>query len=307
MATRQLSVKFDTEGFNKAIAELQAVGKAFDVVLANAQNAIKKAQQEIKAAQNNGSMEQMANAQKELEKNTKIANRAIAQSYRELGIKSSESLNNLRAQAVSAFEAIKNSGTATARDIAVAQEALQAKLKALENQLNSSAVNAYKVLGIESRDELKQAREEIVAAYETLKKNADLSRESQQELALAYSAMADKVAAINAKLNRSVADDNLNNAFKLLGIRSRKELEEAENRIVQAYDTIAKAQKAGSPDEVAARSAMQSQLDAINGVSEAYKTLGIRSRTELLAAREQLDIAWATLTQKVKMSGQEMG
>ena len=306
MANRQLSVKFDTEGFQVAINQMQAIGKAFDVVLLNAQNNIKIAQREIAAAGNNGSIEQMAEAQKLLEQNTKIANRAIAASYRELGIKSSESLNNLRAQAVSAFEAIKISGTATALDIGRAQDALNNKLKQLESQLNSQNVNAYKILGVQSRAELIEARQQIMDAYQVLKQGADSSRQSQQELGLAYRSMVDKVAAINKQLNQSVASNDLDAAYKLLGVRSKADLQAAENEIIKAYETIRNAQKPGSDDEVAARKAMESQLNAINGVSEAYKLLGMRSREQLLAAKSELDTAWTTLSTKIKLTGQDL-
>ena len=306
MANRQLSVKFDTEGFQAAINQMQAIGKAFDVVLLNAQNNIKIAQREIAAAGNNGSIEQMAEAQKLLEQNTKIANRAIAASYRELGIKSSESLNNLRAQAVSAFEAIKISGTATALDIGRAQDALNNKLKQLESQLNSQNVNAYKTLGVQSRAELIEARQQIMEAYQVLKQGADTSRQSQQELGLAYRSMVDKVAAINKQLNQSVASNDLDAAYKLLGVRSRADLQAAENEIIKAYEIIRNAQKPGSDDEVAARKAMESQLNAINGVSEAYKLLGMRSREQLLAAKSELDTAWTTLSTKIKLTGQDL-
>ena len=306
MANRQLSVKFDTEGFQAAINQMQAIGKAFDVVLLNAQNNIKIAQREIAAASNNGSMDQMAEAQKLLEQNTKIANRAIAASYRELGIKSSESLNNLRAQAVSAFEAIKISGTATALDIGRAQDALTNKLKQLEAQLNSQNVNAYKLLGVQSRTELTEARQQIMDAYQTLKQGADNSRQSQQELGLAYRSMVTQVAAINKQLNQSVASNDLDAAYKLLGVRSKADLQAAEFQIIKAYETIRDATKLGSEDEVSARKAMDSQLNAINGVSEAYKVLGMRSREQLLASKSELDTAWTTLSTKIKTTGQDL-
>lgn len=306
MATRQLSVKFDTEGFQAAINQMQAIGKAFDVVLANAQNNIKIAKAEIAAAGNNGSIDQLREAQKLLEQNIKIANRAIAASYRELGIKSSESLNNLRAQAVSAFEAIKISGTASVADIARAQDALNSKLKQLENQLNSQNVNAYKVLGIQSRADLEEARQQIMEAYRTLKQGSDGSRQSQQELGLAYRSMVDQVNAINKQLNQSVASNDLDAAYKLLGVRSKTDLEAAEYRIIKAYETIRDAKKLGSQDEVAARKAMESQVNAINGVSDAYKALGMRSREQLLAAKTELDAAWTTLSTKIKITGQDL-
>jgi TP901 family phage tail tape measure protein len=306
MANRQLSVKFDTEGFQAAINQMQAIGKAFDVVLLNAQNNIKIAQREIAAASNNGSMDQMAEAQKLLEQNTKIANRAIAASYRELGIKSSESLNNLRAQAVSAFEAIKISGTAQALDIGRAQDALTNKLKQLEAQLNSQNVNAYKLLGVQSRAELTEARQQIMDAYQTLKQGADSSRQSQEELGLAYRSMTEKIAAINQQLNQSAASNDLNAAYKLLGVRSEADLQIAVAQIRQAYETIREARGVGTEDEVAARKAMQSQLNAINDLSEAYNLLGIRNRDQLLATKQQVETAWASISVRNRLTGQEL-
>lgn len=147
MATRKLSVKFDTEGFSQAINQLQATGKAFDTVLKNSQEAIRKAKDLQSKAIGAGDIKGATAAQKQLEQASKASARAVAASYRELGIKSSESINRLRAQAVSAFEAIKNSGTASARDVKQANEALTKRLKELEGQLNGTANASQSVEG----------------------------------------------------------------------------------------------------------------------------------------------------------------
>lgn len=305
MATRQLSVKFDTEGFQSAISQLQAIGKAFDVVLSNAQNNIKKARAEIAAASNNGSIDQMAEGQKLLEQNIKIANRAIAASYRELGIKSAESLNMLRAQAVSAFEAIKISGTATATDITRAQDALNNKLKQLESQLNSQKVNAYKTLGVQSREELIEARQQIIEAYAVINKSANNTKSSQQELALAYRAMVEKTSAISKQLNQTVASNDLDAAYKLLGVRSETELKKARDEIVQAYNLIRNAAKPGSRDDAATLEAMKSRIAAINAelgikdptkkLTDAYKSLGFRSEADLKKAEQDIKLAYEAI------------
>ena len=308
MANRQLSVKFDTEGFQAAISQMQAIGKAFDVVLLNAQNNIKIAQREIAAASNNGSMDQMAEGQKLLEQNTKIANRAIAASYRELGIKSSESLNNLRAQAVSAFEAIKISGTATALDIGRAQDALTNKLKQLESQLNSQNVNAYKLLGVQSRAELTEARQQIMDAYQVLKQGADNSRQSQQELGLAYRSMVTQVAAINKQLNQSVASNDLDAAYKLLGVRSEADLNQAIQEIEQAFQTIANSKNKSNSDMIRAEESMLSRVKQLRAeiartgtspanVNDAYKLLGVRSEAEINKAKNDIKNAFDEIQQ----------
>jgi TP901 family phage tail tape measure protein len=81
-------------------------------------------------------------AQRRIEQSATAANRAIAASYRELGVRSSESINQLRARAVAAFEAIKASGTASARDIAAAQDALNNRLQDLDSQLGDTGDTA---------------------------------------------------------------------------------------------------------------------------------------------------------------------
>jgi TP901 family phage tail tape measure protein len=142
MATRRLSVKFDTEGFNQAVSQLQQTGRAFDSALQRARQASREAVAAQRAASRSGDVAGEVAAQRRIEQSATAANRAIAASYRELGVRSSESLNQLRARAVAAFEAIKNSGTASARDIAAAQEALNNKLKDLDSQLEGTGDTA---------------------------------------------------------------------------------------------------------------------------------------------------------------------
>ncbi|MBD2694434.1 phage tail tape measure protein [Anabaena catenula] len=142
MATRRLSVKFDTEGFNQAVSQLQQTGRAFDSALQRARQASREAVAAQRAASRSGDVAGEVAAQRRIEQSATAANRAIAASYRELGVRSSESINQMRARAVAAFEAIKNSGTASARDIAAAQDALNNKLQDLDSQLDDTGKTA---------------------------------------------------------------------------------------------------------------------------------------------------------------------
>jgi TP901 family phage tail tape measure protein len=142
MATRRLSVKFDTEGFNQAVSQLQQTGRAFDSALQRARQASREAVAAQRAARSSGDVSGEVAAQRRIEQSATAANRAIAASYRELGVRSSESINQLRARAVAAFEAIKASGTASARDIAAAQDALNNRLQDLDSQLGDTGKTA---------------------------------------------------------------------------------------------------------------------------------------------------------------------
>ena len=142
MATRRLSVKFDTEGFNQAVSQLQQTGRAFDSALQRARQASREAVAAQRAARSSGDVSGEVAAQRRIEQSATAANRAIAASYRELGVRSSESINQLRARAVAAFEAIKASGTASARDIAAAQDALNNRLQDLDSQLGDTGDTA---------------------------------------------------------------------------------------------------------------------------------------------------------------------
>lgn len=135
MVQRNLSVKFGTEGFSEVANQIKSAANTFQTALKAAQDAGKKAAEAARQAAAGGDAKGLATALKQQENAAKAASRAIAASYRELGIKSSESINRLRAQAVSAFEAIKASGTASARDIAAAQAALNRRLSELDDQL----------------------------------------------------------------------------------------------------------------------------------------------------------------------------
>ena len=136
MATRNLSVKFTSEGFTDLRQQLASVGKSFDEVF---QTATQRSQQAIAASKAAaGDTKALAQAQKEFENAAKQANTAIAGSFRELGIKTTASIEAQKAAAISAYEAIKKSGTASAQDLANAQAALEKKLKSLDAQLDQT-------------------------------------------------------------------------------------------------------------------------------------------------------------------------
>lgn len=135
MAERKLQIKYSTEGFAETISALRNVGTSFDQALSKAKKAASEAAAAGRAAAAGGDIRQFEAAESARVRAANQANRAITQAYRELGVRSSSEINQLKSQAISAFEALKNSGVASARDIGNAQVALNRRLQQLDSQL----------------------------------------------------------------------------------------------------------------------------------------------------------------------------
>lgn len=134
--TKNLVVKFTSSGFNELRQQLQDTGRTFQSTLKDAQ----KASQEAIAASRKAAVgsKEYAEAEKAMIAAAKSANSAIAGSFRELRVKSTLDIEKQKQSAIAAFEAIRNSGTASAQDIANAQAALKRRLEELDGQLDQT-------------------------------------------------------------------------------------------------------------------------------------------------------------------------
>ena len=103
-------------------------------------------------------------------------------------------------EAVEAFRNIKNSGTASANDIAMAMAALKARMAAFRQELAptaSSLENAFKTLGIRSTAQIQRELEGLRAAYAHLKSSGTASL---QELKNAEAALQERTRQLNNEL-----------------------------------------------------------------------------------------------------------
>jgi tape measure domain-containing protein len=203
MATRTLGVKFSTEGFNEAIASVKKVGQAFDESLAKSQQAVKDAVEASKKASEAGDTKAFDEAEAARVKAARQANQTINNSFRELRVKQEADINIQKDQAISAFNAIKNSGVASARDIANAEVALKKRLEELDKQLDQTGKN-YKTLGIRSTAEIKEQKQEAIAAYKAIR---DSGVASSQDIANAKRALKQQLKELNGELK------NVQNGF----------------------------------------------------------------------------------------------
>lgn len=138
MAQQKLAVVFTTEGFQQAIASMRTAQVEFDKSLQGTKKAVEAAIAGQKAAIAKGDANAATEFGKEIEVGVRRAQAIIAQSYRELGVQSQASLERQKEQAISAYRAIAASGTASARDIAMAQAILEQKLARINQQLGET-------------------------------------------------------------------------------------------------------------------------------------------------------------------------
>ena len=139
MATRTLGIKYTSEGLAAVTGALQKVSFAFDEALSKAQDTVEEAIKASQEALKVGDADAFAEAEKKKALAAKQTANLVKNAYRELGVQSEADIKSLKEQAVSAFEAIKNSGVASARDIADAQKQLDRRLEQLNAQLKDSS------------------------------------------------------------------------------------------------------------------------------------------------------------------------
>jgi phage tail tape-measure protein len=131
------SLKFTSDGLSDVLKASEKVRLSYEDWIESAEKSIKEANK--LAEEYAGNQEKLAEAEELKAKAAKTATRAVAQSYRELGVTSTKSIEDQKQRAISAFEAIKRSGVASAEDIDRAQKSLQERLKRLDGQLDNSA------------------------------------------------------------------------------------------------------------------------------------------------------------------------
>lgn len=139
MAQRTLAIKYTSEGLSAVTSALQKVSFAFDEALSKAQDTVEDAVRASQAALKAGDAKAFIEAENKKALAAKQSANLIKNAYRELGVQSEADIESLKKQAVAAFEAIKNSGVASARDISEAQKQLDRRLEQLNAQLKDSS------------------------------------------------------------------------------------------------------------------------------------------------------------------------
>lgn len=133
-------VKFTAAGLADVIKASQKVKQSYLDWLEAAEKAI--AETNKAAEQFADDQEKLAKLEKERVRAAQNANRAVEASYRELGVKSTRSIEEAKNRAISAYEALKKSGVASSRDLEVASKRLEQRLESLDNELKDVSQTA---------------------------------------------------------------------------------------------------------------------------------------------------------------------
>ena len=220
----------------------------------------------------------------------------LARDYQTLGLKSSKSLIDMATDAQSAYQRIRDSGTASAEEISRAYVASQA-IQRNSTKVVTELTDAYTVLGITSREAMVDGVDRASNAYDTLKESGTATLFELQQASIALSEAKGKIA-------DSV--DLLARDYELLGITSTKALDKQADKAEEAYERIRDSGTASANDILLAEKAMEGARDKaendIDELSEAYAELGITTRETLIENAIDAGRAYTALKESGKAS-----
>ena len=238
-------------------------------------------------------LEKANNRVEEANKRIVDSTKLLTREYQLLGIKSTASLKEFAVEAEKAYEKIKNSGTASANDIQLAQRKMVEAQRASVEAVTDLSL-AYDQLGIKSRKVLIQDALEATRSYQVLKASGT-----------ATLAELEKASYKVEEANKAIADSTkrLTGEYATLGLKSSELLEEQAFKAKQAYEKIRDSGTASQSDIQRAlelsKSVAKDVYSEINLVARAYEKLGIES-TKSLTNHEQQAIESYTI---IKESG----
>jgi predicted house-cleaning noncanonical NTP pyrophosphatase (MazG superfamily) len=228
----------------------------------------------------------------------------IAAAYKTLGIRSFKSIDESRQKIIAAYEAIKNSGTATAVEIQRAYEAAQAATEKLDFEAGiiseaKQVENAFANLGVKSAADIEAAKKRIIAAYETIKNSGTASA---AEIKRAYEAAQAATEKLDFEAGIVSEAQQVQNAFATLGVKSSADIEAAKKRIIAAYEAIKNSGTASAEDVKNAYNESQRQLKSLSApdkTEQAFSLLGVTKQADVNAQKAAIIQAY----QQIKSSG----
>jgi TP901 family phage tail tape measure protein len=272
-ATRTLSVKFGTEGFAQAVSEMQRVAKSFDVALAKTQQSVEAANRSL--VSNRGAGLNTDDIEKSRADAARKANQIISNSYKELRIKSETDLSSLRNQAISAYNAIRISGVASAHDIDRANLALKERLGQIDDQLEKNAGKA-RTWGQNLTESVQKANQAIKQSNVELDRNIALENAAiaaeQKRIATAEKLANAEKAAVTQK---TAAMAQLAKAEAQL-----QEKEQAANRIANEWHNQTAAAVLEEEKAVRALIGLQTRLEAAQKAKTAANLQGAQKEEQ---------------------------
>lgn len=250
MAERKLAVKYSADGYQAVLEANRRVAQSFDKSLQQALETIKRANNAILISKKLGDETSIVNADRLRAQAAKQANTLIQNSYRELRLKSTHDLDQMRKQAISAFKTIRDSGVRSAQDVANAQIALDERLRDIEKQYVRTARGA--------REYSASLEQMAIKANKTIQRSnraLDYAPANSQAQRAAAEVRARAVTRRDA-----VADE----AFSRLGVRSRASIEAERKQLVDAFNAIKKSGVASAQDIAIAQRKLKQEMAGLS-------------------------------------------
>lgn len=248
--------------------------------------------------------------QRQLLKDAQTSSTVLEKNFQNLGIKSAATMDLMRSKIMLSYEAIVGSAKATANDIIRAEEAKNAKLKALNDQQFGAQVSAI--------DKLKKnwiaASAAVFAAIAAINKALAYMEEGAKDMQVesSFKIMTDSVGADSERMISSMreatretinASDMMQKAIKLMTLGYNPEQIERFSRVVITASQIAGTTAAQAYDELA---------DAIaNRMPKALVRMGAVTKEQMEIVNKAIDagadsmvlyeLAMANLELKQKM------
>jgi tape measure domain-containing protein len=306
---KELVVKFTEAGLaqvgSRADETLRKIGKRFDEIVRQSKAAFATIAENVSLG---GVVEPDETAGKALARSAAKMAVAVNKSFKDLRVKSQQELRLMQEFAQSSFNAIRESGIASAQDVVRSQQALASRLRSI--RLSSTGLDpgieaAFKSLGITAQASIRAAKQALVADFAAIKQSGVASA---QEIGESYRNLKARIAALDQKA--------VENAFSELGIKSAAGIEEAKRAAIASFARI-KAELAGTvggtKEVERAFKALKDTIRKLEGqinirapkiekvdkVGDAFKLLGLPSKAEIDAKKRELVNAFAEIKNNI--------
>ena len=236
------------------------------------------------------------------------ADRAAAQAqraFRRLSLVSTESAEQQKKEIMAAYEAIRDSGTATPEDIARAWDRAEEEIEAVNKQIVRTieteadraareAGEAAKKLGLTTAYAADEQKREIIEAYEAIR---DSGTATPEDIARAWEIAEGRIDAINKSITRQVetesekASREAQEAAKELGLTTAASAEEQRRVIEENYRKIAESGTATPEDIARAWKIAEEKIEKVNAsIADTAESEADRTAREVGEAAKRLGL-----------------
>lgn len=232
-----------------------------------------------------------------------------AEQFRTLGIRSFSEIRAEINKVAQAYQQLEGSGKLSGGELQQVAIATKERLNELRGEIRGSSegFEQFRTIGIRPFADIRAEIARVTQSYQQLAASGKLSA---TELQVAAAATASKVSALNAELKGN--RDGLEQ-YRILGVRSHSEVKAEIVKVTQAYQQLVTSGKVSGTELQQVVSVTKDRLNALrnelNGSSESaenYRTIGIRSFSEIRAEITRVTQAHQQLMSSGKLSGSEL-